>query len=161
MIPCRDVRARLQDYVDDQLPRRSAMAVYLHLQECDGCAAEERRLRRLIDALAALPQPEPPADFDARILASLPLEHYREMADLRRPRVAVLLEPEFLPAWLRAPLLRGAGIAAAAAGLLVAALGGGAEWRWAVVGLVPELLVRLQALGRRFHVGEPQHHSSS
>ena len=158
---CREVTRLLQDYVDGTLPSRQATAVSLHLQDCPACARRERELRALVAVLASLPRPEPPAGFDDRILAAVPLAHYREMADLRRPRVAVWLEPESLPGWLRSPRTRLAGIVLAAAGAALA-LGTGREPAWlALVGLVPELLVRLQSLGRRIHAGAPHRETSS
>ena len=158
---CRQVEERLQAYVDGDLPSREATSVYLHLQECPACAAAERELRALVALLDSLPRPEPPPDFDARVLAAVPLDRYREMAHLRRPRVAVWLEPETLPAWVRSRKVRLAGVLAAAAGAALAVTTNtGAAW-WAVAGVVPELLMRLQALGRRLWAGEPHHDTHS
>jgi hypothetical protein len=105
----------------------------------------------VFEMLGSLPAAEVPADFDARVLASVPYEAYRAMEPLRRERVPVYLEEEFLPAPVRAVGTRAGGIALAA----LAAVGLGASWLpdWtaaiAVVGVLPELLVRVQRLARR------------
>lgn len=151
---CAETRTRLQEYLDRTLTRRESMAVFLHVRECAACASELEALRGLFAGLDALPEIEAPADFDARVLASVPYEAYREMEPLRRVRVPVILERESLPAWIRATAVRAVGGTAAvlaAAGLLTGALPGVAAA--ALAGALPELLVRLQSVSRRIYVG--------
>ena len=98
-----------------------------------------------------LPAREVPADFDDAILASVPYAAYRAMEPLRRERVPVYLEEHFLPAVVRSPATRLVGVAASLLAVVAAAAFEVPAW-WPVVvaaGLVPELLVRAQGLGRR------------
>ncbi|MEZ4387592.1 MAG: zf-HC2 domain-containing protein [Candidatus Krumholzibacteriia bacterium] len=150
-LSCGECRQRLQDYLDDGLERRESMQVYLHVRDCEDCAAQAAALAELVAQLESLPDHAAPADFDARVLASVPYDSYRAMAALRAPRVPVFLERDALPAWLRQPAVRAGGLAlaaAAAAGKL-----GGLEASTLLaaamlVGVVPEALIRLQALAR-------------
>lgn len=149
-LSCGECLEQLQDYLDDGRERGGSLAVSLHLQACPGCAARFAELAALVSHLESLPDREVPADFDARVLASVPYDSYRAMAALRAPRVPVFLERESLPIWVRhrAVRLGGATLMAAALaarlvvwphdGLLLAA----------GLGLAPELLVQLQALAR-------------
>ncbi len=152
---CRQACDRMQDYLDQTLPKRESLAVFLHVRECGGCRAQLETLQALYARLGDLPPLEAPADFDARILAAVPYENYRAMAPLRSPRVPILLEHESLPAWLRSRSVRLVGLLAAAAALTAAASGiaeGTAAWTVAGVGCLPELSVRLQNLTRRVYV---------
>lgn len=150
---CRALCADLQAYVDGDIARERALEIFLHARDCRDCAAELAAVKALVARLNALPPLTAPADFDARVLAAVPYAAYRAMEPLRRERVPVFLEETFLPAPLRAPLVRGAGVAlavVAGAGLL-----GGAWPDLAIVavlgGLLPEAAVRLQRLARRRH----------
>lgn len=150
---CRALRADFQAYVDGDLARERSLEVFLHARECRECAAELAAVKHLFAQLKALPPLSAPADFDARVLAAVPYAAYRAMEPLRRERVPVFLEETFLPAPLRAPLVRAGGLALAAvagAGLLSGSLPD-----LAIVGLLggllPESLVRLQRLVRRRH----------
>ncbi len=150
-LTCAECMDRLPLYVDEGLDRADSMPVFLHLRDCAACGAELARQQRLHGLLTGLPEREPPADFDARILASVPYQQYRDMAELRRPRVAVLLDRETMPAWVRSPAVRTAGAVVAAAAI-AGRLGGvlpDAGLAVAVIGLLPEALLTLQALGRR------------
>ena len=148
---CRALRADFQAYVDGDLARERSLEVFLHARDCQDCAAELAAVKALFAQLNALPPVAAPADFDARVLASVPYAAYRAMEPLRRERVPVFLEETFLPAPLRAPLVRGVGVALAVvtgAGLL--------SGRWPDLafvallgGLLPEAAVRLQRLARR------------
>ena len=152
---CRQACDRMQDYLDQTLPKRESLAVFLHVRECGACRVQLETLQALYARLGEMPPIEAPADFDARILAAVPYENYRAMAPLRSPRVPVLLEQESLPAWLRSRSVRLAGLFAAAAALTAAASGvaaGTAAWTVAGVGCLPELSVRLQNLTRRVYV---------
>lgn len=150
-LECPDCRLELQDYLDGTLEKKRSLAVFLHLRECASCRLEHEALSLVFSRLDALPALEAPADFDASILASVPYASYRAMEPLRRERVPVFLEDRFLPAWVRSRMTRLAGLVAAAGavgGLLAAP---GQPWLAgvAVAGVLPELLVRLQGLGRR------------
>ncbi len=152
---CRQTRDKMQDYLDQTLPKRESLAVFLHLRECEGCHQHLAALQALYERLDNLPPIEAPADFDARILAAVPYETYRAMAPLRSPRVPVLLEHESLPAWVRSRSVRLVGLIAAAAALAAATTGdvaGTATWTVAGLGCLPELSVRLQNLSRRIYV---------
>jgi len=148
---CRALRADFQAYVDGDLARERALELFLHARDCRDCATELAAVKALFAQLDALPSLAPPADFDARVLASVPYAAYRAMEPLRRERVPVFLEENFLPAPLRAPLVRGAGMALA----VVTGVGlVGAGWPDVTVvallaGLLPEAVVRLQRLARR------------
>jgi anti-sigma factor RsiW len=140
----------LQDYLDGTLDKQESLRTFLHLRNCPACERECARLQALFALLDDLPQHEAPEDFDARVLAAVPYQQYRAMEPLRRDRVPVYLEEHFLPAWVRAPAARAAGLAVTA----LAVVGLAADW-WsdqvAVASLtacLPELLVRLQDAGR-------------
>jgi len=150
-LTCPDCRLELQEYLDGTLEKRRSLAVFLHLRDCAACRGEHESLSRVFAALDALPQRTPPAGFDAPVLASVPYAAYRAMEPLRRERVPVYLERGFLPAWLRARGTRVAGLIAAAACGAAWLAGLGPSWLPGVVaaGAAPELLVRLQGLGRR------------
>ncbi|MBD3221845.1 hypothetical protein GF314_11450 [bacterium] len=149
-LSCGECQSRLQDYLDDALARPDSMQVYLHVRECADCAEALARLETLVARLESLPGREAPADFDARVLASVPYESYRAMAALRAPRVPTFLASDSLPAWIRRPVVRmaGAGLAAVAAAAWSTILPEPTLLIAAALGLVPELLVRLQAGGR-------------
>lgn len=149
-LSCGECLGQLQTYLDDGRERGGSMAVYLHLRACPECASRFEELEALVSRLERLPDREVPADFDARVLASVPYESYRAMAALRAPRVPVFLERESLPVWVRHPAVRGAGVTLA---LLAVAVRLTAEPHdglllVAALGAAPELLVQLQALAR-------------
>lgn len=150
-LDCADCRRLLPAYLDEGLDRPASLQVFLHLRACADCAAELARRKQLTDLLESLPRREPPADFDARILASVPYEAYRAMAELRGPRLPVILRAEALPGWVRAPAVRatGAGLAAVIlAGVWSGLLPAGAIAA-AGAGLLPEAVLCLQGIGRR------------
>jgi anti-sigma factor RsiW len=152
---CRRTLDKLQDYLDQTLPKRESLAVFLHVRECGDCHRQLAALRSLYECLDDMPPIEAPADFDARILAAVPYEAYRAMAPLRSPRVPVLLEHDSLPVWVRSRPVRLAGLVAAAAALVAVITGVVAEtaaWPVAGIGCLPELSVRLQDLSRRVYV---------
>jgi anti-sigma factor RsiW len=150
-LTCRDCVPLLQDYLDGTLTKPGSLEVFLHLRDCAGCQAELEEMKEVQVMLDSLPVLEPPADFDARVLSSVPYAVYREMAPLRQERVPVFLEEEFLPAPLRDARTRVAG------GLLAAVGAAGLVAGWlpdpvviaVTAGIVPEAVVRLQALARR------------
>lgn len=109
MLSCDDVRARLDEYVDELLERQELAQVERHLAECAGCREELRGLKALLAEAAALPEElDPPRELWPGIEARLaPRARVLSFAPLRRW------------AFLAPPL------AAAAAALLVIGLG----WR--------------------------------
>ena len=67
-------RGELIPYLDLELDPNARRALESHLVECEGCSHELERQRALSEALAALHQVEPPADFAARFWARLARE---------------------------------------------------------------------------------------
>lgn len=154
-LTCDECQHQLQDYLDGTMSRRESMRLFLHLRDCAACGQELERLQALVGALENLPAREPPADFDARILSAVPYEQYRAMAGIRADRVPVFLEPETLPAWVRAraTLVGGATVAAAGLAVRLAGLAGDAALIAVAAGLAPLAAVGLQALARRVVLG--------
>ncbi len=150
-LACPDCREGLQEYLDGTLDKKLSLRFFLHLRDCGSCQHEYEQLQGLFELLENLPRHEAPADFDEAILASVPYAAYRAMEPLRRERVPVYLEEHFLPRLVRSPITRLTGLAVAAVGVGAALVSAGPDWLpvVAVVGVVPELLVRLQGLGRR------------
>ena len=150
-LTCHACAAMAQAYVDGDLPRQDSLRVFLHVRQCPACAEALASWQQLVEGLGQLTRHEPPADFDARILAAVPYAAYREMAPLRARRVPAYLQPTFLPAWIRAGAVRFTG-AALALSCGVAALAGAVPAEAAAagaLGVVPEALVLLQEAGRR------------
>ncbi len=150
-LTCTDVRGWLQEYLDGTLAKSDSVGVFLHLRGCGGCRVEHERLQAMFSMLDDLPQQPVPDDFDARILESIPLAAYREMEPLRRERVPVFLEENYLPAWLRDARTRLAGLSVtfAAVAAVAAADLPQSLWLAAVAGAVPETLVRCQGWARQ------------
>ena len=150
-LACEDCRQGLQEYLDGTLEKPESLRFFLHLRECPGCHKEHDRLQGLFQMLESLPDHEVPSDFDGAVLASVPYAAYQAMEPLRRDRVPVYLEEAFLPRFVRSPLTRLAGFGAASVAAALALTGDGSTVLPVVIvaGLVPELLVRLQGLGRR------------
>ena len=72
MLSCDDVRARLDEYVDELLDGQELLQVERHLAGCAGCREELRGLRALLAEAAALPEElEPPRELWAGIEARL------------------------------------------------------------------------------------------
>jgi anti-sigma factor RsiW len=153
---------QMQDYLDKTLPRKESMSLFLHVRECDGCRQELESLQDLFAALSDMPEVSAPEEFDARVLASVPYESYREMAELRSERLPVILEEEILPAIIRSGVARAAGVTMAA----LVGVGMVSGWLPAksttllVLGLMPETLVRLQQVSRRLYAGSIQKSTS-
>lgn len=150
-LTCAECQQELQDYLDGGLAKPESMRIFLHVRECEPCTAELTRLEQLVALLEALPDREPPADFDARVLAAVPYDSYRAMAGLRAPRVPVFLEKDALPAWLRARSVRlgGAAIAAAAVAGRMAGVFPDIVLAAALAALVPEITIFVQGMARR------------
>ena len=147
---CTTCRGDLQEYLDGTLDKNQSLRIFLHLRDCDACRAEHERLQVLFQALDALPDVPVPEGFDETVLASVPYAAYKEMAPLRAERVPVYLEETFLPAAVRAPANRLAGAAVAVIAAGVHWVADGPQWLLAftAIGLLPELLVRLQGVSR-------------
>ena len=148
---CADCQDGLQEYLDGTLDKQLSLRYFLHLRDCQACTAHHAQWQGLFEMLDSLPAPEVPAGFDAAVLASVPYAAYRSMEPMRRERVPVYLTESFLPGYVRSRVTRWTGVslsAVAAAGTLAMP---GVWWLpvAAVAGLVPELLVLLQGLGRR------------
>ena len=150
---CAECQHRLQEYLDGGMSKPESMRVFLHLRDCNGCAEEMARLEQLVSLLEVLPEREPPADFDAKVLAAVPYDSYKAMAGLRQARVPVFLEKESLPAWVRSRSVRLSGASLAAIALAGQFTGILPSWSlMGLVGLAPEVTVALQGLGRRLVV---------
>ncbi|MCP4572335.1 MAG: hypothetical protein GY838_08270 [bacterium] len=150
-LACADTRDRLQGYLDGTLAKSESVAIFLHLRDCGGCREEHEHLQAMFSMLDELPQLPVPDDFDARILDSIPLAAYREMEPLRRDRVPVFLEESYLPAWLRDARTRLAGLSVTLAAVIAVAVADQPQplLLAAVVGAVPEILVRCQGWARQ------------
>lgn len=86
------LRDRLGDYLEGDLGTAERSAVDAHLAQCASCREELRGLRATVALLRSLPDPEPPADLAASVMARIDAE--RRPALLRRldpPRVALAL----------------------------------------------------------------------
>ncbi len=86
MLSCDDVRARLDEYVDELLDGQELLQVERHLAGCAGCREELRGLRALLAEAAALPEElEPPRELWPGIEARLaPRSGVLSFAPLRR-----------------------------------------------------------------------------
>lgn len=141
MLSCEDVRARLDEHVDELLDGQELLQVERHLAGCAGCREELRGLRALLAEAAALPEElEPPRDLwpgiearlapRARVLAfAPPLRRWAFLAPPLAAAAAVVLaiglglrpgpQPEPKPGPSQTPV--------AEAGLSPVALGSGAS----------------------------------
>ena len=151
-LECGACRDSLQEYLDGTLEKSISLQLFLHLRDCEECQTEHDELQSMFQLMDSLPEVPLPADFDAKILASVNYEGYRAMESIRRERVPVFLEEAFLPALLRSRITRWGGLGVSALALVSQFTIGGSPYLPVVVavGLVPEFLVRMQGLGRRF-----------
>ena len=150
-LACQDCRDGLQEYLDGTLEKKHSLRFFLHLRDCSDCQEEHAALQSMFEMLDNLPSQAVPADFDDAILASVPYAAYQEMEPLRRERVPVYLEEHFLPQIVRSRVTRWSGLGVTGAAVVAAVMLEGSAFlpAVAVAGVVPELLVRLQGLGRR------------
>jgi len=151
---CADFREQIQEYLDGSLPKSRSLELFLHLRVCATCQAQLEEMKRIFHLLDTLPAAEIPADFNEKVLSAVPYQGYKEMAPLRRERVPVFLEEEFLPAVVRAVPFRLSGMTlaiVATAGLVSAWLPDSVSLV-VVAGVLPEALVRLQRIARRLTV---------
>jgi len=150
-LSCTDCESGLQEYLDGTLEKKQSLRFFLHLRDCDPCEKSHVELKSLFEMLDTLPTHEMPSDFDDAILASVPYAAYLAMEPLRRERVPVYLEEHFLPAAVRSRITRWAGLGLSAVAMSAMMVWDGPAWSpaAAILGAVPELLVRIQGLGRR------------
>ncbi len=151
---CGSCRDHLQEYLDGTLEKKTSLQLFLHLRECADCQTAHDGLEGMFQLLDNLPDHEAPVDFDEKVLASVNYQGYRAMANIRRERVPVFLEEEFLPAAVRSRVTRLTGLGVSTlslAGMVAMDLPNLAGFLplMMVVGVVPELLVRVQGIGRR------------
>lgn len=147
---CQDCRDGLQEYLDGTLEKTRSLQFFLHLRDCSDCRTEQVKLQALFGLLEALPDHEVPEDFDQKVLASVPYAAYRAMEPIRRERVPVIFQEERLPGFVRSPITRITGVGLALGGFILGQASGGMETisTISLLGLLPELLVRLQGVGR-------------
>lgn len=99
------VEDELTAFVDGELSAVETARVRGHLASCAGCRSTEALLRRTVTELSALPEFEPSSGLRRRVLARVDA--------LPRPW------PERMRGWLRPGVLAPAGMALAAAALLL------------------------------------------
>jgi len=131
-LACHDCREGLQEYLDGTLEKKQSLRFFLHLRECSTCQQEHELLQGRFEMLDNLPS--------------------REMEPLRRERVPVYLAEHFLPQFVRSRVTRWSGLGVTIAATVAVVGLDGPAWLpvAAVIGATPEILVRLQGLGRRF-----------
>ena len=149
-LSCQECQNGLQEYLDGTLEKKQSLRFFLHIRDCAACKVEHAQLQDLYSLLDNLPEQSVPEGFDQTILAAVPYEAYQEMAAIRAERVPVFLEEAFLPEIIRSSVTRTIGVGAAAVATGVFWMAGGPAFLpfISVVGLIPEILVRLQGVGR-------------
>ena len=65
---CRAIRAVFSPFLDHELDSEARGQVERHLHECADCLRELHGYKLVSDRYAALPRPQAPADFEARVL---------------------------------------------------------------------------------------------
>jgi hypothetical protein len=80
---------RIQEYLDDTLPRREAVRFFLQVQKDPRLKAELESYREIYSALDTTPKAAPAPGFDARVLTHVPIERYRS-APRHAERVLVI-----------------------------------------------------------------------
>lgn len=78
-IRCREVLARLSDYLDGELPQAEAARLEAHIRSCDWCERFGGRMGRIVGALRTTLDPPlaVPAPVAARLTARLRRERER------------------------------------------------------------------------------------
>jgi hypothetical protein len=103
---CAQVRGRLSEWLDGELPPAAARAVSTHLQGCPACTRTADELRAVSALLAALPRVEARESVAAQVLDRLEME-----TEARRPGLAQLFRgfaaarPFMLPSLVPAGLI--------------------------------------------------------
>jgi anti-sigma factor RsiW len=82
----------VQDYVDGTLDSKLALRMHLAAQRDPALQREIDETREMFQALQAVPPAQPSANFDRRVLRSVPLARYAS-APRRSPRVLLLGDP--------------------------------------------------------------------
>jgi hypothetical protein len=90
------IREQLGDYLEGDLGTAARAGVDAHLVECAVCRDELRGLRATVALLRGLPDPEPPADLTAAVMARIEAERRPRLLrgairQLDAPRVAMAL----------------------------------------------------------------------
>ncbi len=149
-ISCTECCASMQEYLDGTMVKTDSLRIFLHLRECTACAAESARWQAIFEQLDTLPAMPLPANFDRKILESVPYASYQAMAELRRPRVPVFLEENALPAAIRSLQTRLVGLALTVGAVAAITLfdAPASLGYIALAGILPEALMRLQGLCR-------------
>lgn len=91
-----DVRARLSEYLERDLPAEERSRIGTHLESCSDCEREFGELRATVTLLRGLPEPELPSGLGAAVMARIANGEGRE------PRVHTLFrraaDPRFAAA---------------------------------------------------------------
>jgi anti-sigma factor RsiW len=69
MLTCRELFARLSEYIDDEIPAEVCEALRRHLSGCESCEAFVESLRFTVELCRRLPPPEMPDDLRRRLHA--------------------------------------------------------------------------------------------
>lgn len=101
---CSSVSSRLSAFVDAELTGAEMLLMQEHLRHCDDCAVELEELRSLKRMMSGLFTPEPPKDFENRLMEAV----------AKRPAVPLL-------PWGR--MVAATGLAATLTWILIANLG--------------------------------------
>src|SRR5579871_6455049 len=68
---CKNVQALLSAYLDEELSGREMLDIRQHLGDCESCSEELTCVRGVKDLLGRTPVPDPTADFEERLVASV------------------------------------------------------------------------------------------
>lgn len=85
---CTDARPHLQSMLDGVISRRAGRQLKNHLQQCGGCEAELRQLRRLRSTLGQLGSVAAPDDLALRLKVAISHEAARQQQEPLRERLA-------------------------------------------------------------------------
>lgn len=97
---CGHVRNLMQRYHDGELSSAERAAYESHLASCGACRALDARIAAVFAALGGLPLAEPPAGFDASVMARVDVSRYRASV-AKRLSAAVRSGWDLLPAPVR------------------------------------------------------------
>lgn len=91
-MPCEPYREMLIDHIADELAEEEKILLEQHLAECSGCTAEERQLRRAIEATTPADVGEVHPATETSLLATFrehaapPSEHGKQDSEIGRKR---------------------------------------------------------------------------
>ncbi|RYG39478.1 hypothetical protein EON81_00880 [bacterium] len=71
---CKRVQSQLGAFLDREMTGTETLAIREHLNACESCRTEADDLARLKTMMGALPDPEPAADFEERLLRAVRAE---------------------------------------------------------------------------------------